>query len=276
MRGRPYVENFGEILIGSDLNMVSQYVQSHLVTGPTGRIEIGDSVNINFGAGISSQKLVRIGNRVRIGPYAVIMDSDYHGSKERDDHEPASVYIDDDVWLAARVTVLKGSRIGKGTVVTAGSVVSSRLPPGIVAGGVPARPLRRIDSGVDHTLLEFAPDFDSIPPSMTSASAETVPAGTKAFNAQIACETFRTASDDELMKQVKQVVAETFDIDGPVSSSWGPGQISMWNSLGHLRLVLAVQDHFGVHVTEQDILSITSIDKLCAAVRAHIDHERPQ
>jgi acyl-CoA synthetase (AMP-forming)/AMP-acid ligase II len=83
--------------------------------------------------------------------------------------------------------------------------------------------------------------------------------------AQIPCRTFRTASDDELMKQVKQVVAETFDIDGPVSSSWGPGQISMWNSLGHLRLVLAVQDHFGVHVTEQDILSITNIDKLCAA-----------
>jgi acetyltransferase-like isoleucine patch superfamily enzyme len=45
------------------------------------------------------------------------------------------------VWLAARVRVTKGAVIGAGAVIAAGSVVSGEIPPGVVAGGVPARVL---------------------------------------------------------------------------------------------------------------------------------------
>src|SRR5262249_2917988 len=142
--GAPFIENLGRIVIGDDFNFVSLFVQSHLVTGHAGSLEIGNSVNINFGAAISSHERVTIGDRVRIGPYAIIMDSDYHAAKNRDDRPTAPIVIEDDVWLAGRVSVLKGSRIGKGSVITAGSVVSGDIPAGVVAGGVPARVLRKI------------------------------------------------------------------------------------------------------------------------------------
>lgn len=57
---------------------------------------------------------------------------DYGGSKY-------SVVIEDDVWIGARSIILSGAHIGKGSVISAGSVVSSKLPPYSIAGGNPAR-----------------------------------------------------------------------------------------------------------------------------------------
>jgi acetyltransferase-like isoleucine patch superfamily enzyme len=45
------------------------------------------------------------------------------------------------------VVVLKGVRIGRGTVVAANSVVTRSLPAGVLAGGVPARVIRTLPSG---------------------------------------------------------------------------------------------------------------------------------
>ena len=47
--------------------------------------------------------------------------------------------IEDDVWLGVGVTVLDGVRIGQGAVIAAGAVVTSSVPAGAIAGGVPAR-----------------------------------------------------------------------------------------------------------------------------------------
>lgn len=52
---------------------------------------------------------------------------------------PASVQIDEHVWIAARSVILKGSRIGAGTVIGLGSVVSGEIPAGVIAVGIPAR-----------------------------------------------------------------------------------------------------------------------------------------
>jgi maltose O-acetyltransferase len=54
------------------------------------------------------------------------------------------VSIEDGAWIAARVTILPGVTIGRGTVVAAGAVVTRDVPPNTLAAGVPARVKREL------------------------------------------------------------------------------------------------------------------------------------
>jgi acetyltransferase-like isoleucine patch superfamily enzyme len=55
------------------------------------------------------------------------------------------VTIGSGVWIASRVTVLPGVRIGDGAVVAAGAVVARDVPAHTLVGGVPARVIRSLD-----------------------------------------------------------------------------------------------------------------------------------
>ena len=59
--------------------------------------------------------------------------------------EISPVSIGARVWLGAKTTVLRGSRIGDDSVVGANAVVHGRLPAGVVAVGVPARVVRELE-----------------------------------------------------------------------------------------------------------------------------------
>ncbi|MDY6901089.1 MAG: acyltransferase [Cyanobacteriota bacterium] len=56
------------------------------------------------------------------------------------------IVIEDDCWLGHNVTVLDGVKIGKGSIIGAGSVVNQNIPPFSIAVGTPARIIRnRLD-----------------------------------------------------------------------------------------------------------------------------------
>ena len=63
-------------------------------------------------------------------------------SKEKLPENDAPVVIEDDVWIGANVTRLKGVTIGRGSVVAAGAVVTKSCPPYSIIGGVPAKVLK--------------------------------------------------------------------------------------------------------------------------------------
>lgn len=141
----PNIENLGRIEIGNNVRLNSNWAPLELVTGPQGVIRIGDGVYINYGTLVSAQHLITIGANVMVGNYSIIADTEIPGISEppgRPRIAARSVEIGDGAWLAARVTVLPGARIGAGAVIAAGSVVAGEIPPGAVAGGIPARVLR--------------------------------------------------------------------------------------------------------------------------------------
>jgi acetyltransferase-like isoleucine patch superfamily enzyme len=121
-------------------------------------LTIGDRVFVNFGVRLTAFAELRLGSRVDLGPYCTLVA------------ETAPIEIGDDVWLGARVTVREGARIGNGTVVAAGSVVEGELPPGVLAGGRPARILR-FTGGRGESRVSPRPEVAASAPAPASAFA---------------------------------------------------------------------------------------------------------
>jgi maltose O-acetyltransferase len=146
--GRCKVINYSRITIGDRLLMYGDTVRCEIGAHSGGSLEIGDGVFVNYGSAISAHRHVRIGDGSLIGQYAIIMDCDYHQPGGGSGHgDPRPIVIGRGVWIGARVTVLKGVSIGDGAVIGAGSVVTSDIPPRVLAAGVPARVLKPLEPG---------------------------------------------------------------------------------------------------------------------------------
>jgi acetyltransferase-like isoleucine patch superfamily enzyme len=142
--GRVRVRNRGRIELGDRVRFDAHIVPTQL-SAEGGRLSIGERTYLNYGVSIGVRQEVAIGANCLIGQYVIIMDSDYHDLVTRAAPGPvAPVVIEDDVWLGARVVVLKGVRIGRGSAIGAGSVVTRDIPPGCLAAGVPARVVRKL------------------------------------------------------------------------------------------------------------------------------------
>ena len=120
---------------------------------PGSEIVIGDDTGLS-GASICAARSVTIGQCCLLGANVTVTDYDFHAlgpanrryTTERDAIGCAPVVIEDNVWLGLNVIVLKGVHIGANSVVAAGSVVTGSLPANCVAGGVPAKVLRMLDT----------------------------------------------------------------------------------------------------------------------------------
>lgn len=77
-----------------------------------------------------------------------------------------SIHIGRHVWLGRSAVVLGGARIGDGTVIGYGSIVTGRVPNNCIAAGIPARVIRRDTAWErDHLSLRkpfYKPTADSV------------------------------------------------------------------------------------------------------------------
>ncbi|AJY46751.1 acyltransferase [Martelella endophytica] len=131
-----YTERFR---IGSD-----SYIAAYAIV--RGDVEIGENCSVNSYAHLAGK--ISIGSHVRIASHTSIMGFN-HGYEDpdilisRQPHESRGIVIEDDVWIGANVVILDGVTIGRGAVIAAGATVTRDIPPYMIAGGVPAKPIRR-------------------------------------------------------------------------------------------------------------------------------------
>ncbi|HEX2816125.1 MAG TPA: acyltransferase [Phenylobacterium sp.] len=139
------------------------------VIGGVIRLERGDGGVIRIGAGTTFNQVglsmheageINIGRDCMFSTDIHMDPSDMHPIFDRATGErlnPAQdINIGDHVWLGTRVLVLKGARIGSGTIVGAGSIVSGTLPGDVLAVGSPAKVVREN--------VVWTRDLDQAPP----------------------------------------------------------------------------------------------------------------
>jgi galactoside O-acetyltransferase len=112
-----------------------------------GNVHIGDDFFGNVNLAFVDDVDIRIGNGVMIAPSVTLTTTGHpvHPARRVDFarfSEP--IVIEDKVWIGSNAVVLPGVRIGYGSVIGAGSVVSRDVPPMVVAVGTPCRVLRPI------------------------------------------------------------------------------------------------------------------------------------
>ncbi len=133
-------------------------------------VEIEEHAIINAGCILLDIGRIRIGSHSIIGPGCRIctphhpLDATVRRSGKQ---YSSAVVIGDDCWLGSSVTVCPGVSIGDRSVIAAGSVVISNIPPDSLAAGNPARVIRSlkdgpITSGPERTALARAHTLSSL------------------------------------------------------------------------------------------------------------------
>ena len=145
------------LLIGANCTMDGV----HFAIGREGRVQIGDYCYFTNAVLLCELEL-RVGNYVLIGWNATIADTDFHPlapaeriadalacsplaqGRPRPAIPRHPVIIEDDVWIGPNATVLKGVRIGQGSFIEAGSLVTRDVPPRSRVLGNPAQIIGRV------------------------------------------------------------------------------------------------------------------------------------
>ena len=126
----PSAQIIGDVTIGER----SSIWPNASLRGDTGPIVIGAETSIQDNCALHEDDgfPLTIGDRVTVGHSVTL-----HGCT-----------IEDDTLIGIGATILNGARIGKGSVVAAGSLVPEMMdvPPSTLVMGVPAKPRRAVSS----------------------------------------------------------------------------------------------------------------------------------
>jgi len=117
---------------------------------PNSSIKIGKDCLIGEYSVIRGQGGVTIGDRVYTSPFTqilavnhVIDDPDIPIIDQGITAE--GIIIEDDVWIGSGAIITDSVHIGHGSVIAAGAVVTGNIPENVIAAGVPAKIIRKIE-----------------------------------------------------------------------------------------------------------------------------------
>lgn len=150
-RGKLNIGNALKLNSGTNHNVIGR--QQNCIFWVEGELSIGSNVGMSSSAIICNHKIA-IGNNVVIGGNVVIYDTDFHvldpqlrndKSLDKQQAKKAPVYIEDNVFIGAHSTILKGVIIGRNSVIGACSVITKDVPANEIWAGNPARFVKYIN-----------------------------------------------------------------------------------------------------------------------------------
>jgi acetyltransferase-like isoleucine patch superfamily enzyme len=148
-----WVSGKGDIVIGDNVTLAGTIAIGFAARfSDRPMLRIGDNTGIGGGCAFTVGKLIEIGRNCNLSGGIQIMDSNGH------DTDPASrwkhqaprpedvrpVIVRDNVWIGRSCIIFPGVKIGEGSVISAGSVIRSHVPPYSVVAGNPAKVMFRL------------------------------------------------------------------------------------------------------------------------------------
>lgn len=115
---------------------------------PGHNLVIGNNVDLAKDVLITTKGGVEIGDGTLVGYRTQILSSN-HVISDNDEpfltsgHVHKKIIIEENVWIGANCVITAGVRIGKGSVIAAGAVVTKDIEPYSIAGGVPAKVIKK-------------------------------------------------------------------------------------------------------------------------------------
>jgi acetyltransferase-like isoleucine patch superfamily enzyme len=143
--GVPLVMGHLRIRLGDDvvIHGVSTFTGAKVFDRPT--LSVGNSSYLGYQLTIGVGCDVTIGDNVLIADRVTILSYDGHPANPEHRHLPAApessrpVIIEDKVWIGTGSIIMKGVRVGRNSIIAAGSVVTQKIPPDSLVIGNPAR-----------------------------------------------------------------------------------------------------------------------------------------
>lgn len=137
-----YLSNVLKITEKGSLN----FFEYNVYIGDASSLKIGANCQINENVFIQGAK---IGSFVMIAPNVSILTKGHSfldteiPMVQQGDTEELIPEIENDVWIGRNAIIMPGVKIGKGSIIGAGAVVTKDVEPYSIVGGIPAKLLRK-------------------------------------------------------------------------------------------------------------------------------------
>lgn len=117
------------------------YAGCRLLVGENAVFKVKDGY-MNYGSVIECKNRIEIGEHCLIGERVKISDSNNHTINYDGYKKSGPVIIGNHVWICNDAIILSGVKIGSGSVIAAGAVVTKDVPHNCVVAGVPAKVIK--------------------------------------------------------------------------------------------------------------------------------------
>ncbi|MEI6887720.1 MAG: acyltransferase [Bacteroidota bacterium] len=143
IRGRTRIDVFpwNDFVLGKD-STIEDFATVNNGAGP---VYIGERSRIGLSCTVIGP--VTIGNDIMLAQNIVLsgLNHSFEDLSKPISHQKQTtsmITVEDEVWIGANVVIVAGVRVGKHSVIAAGSIVTKDVPPFSVVGGNPAKILK--------------------------------------------------------------------------------------------------------------------------------------
>jgi len=138
------IKGFSNIEVGNNVSIMSR----SCLYATDASLRIGDNFSMNSNSCLGADGgHIYIGDNVLIAQNVVVRAANHtHASVnipiKDQKHTGGTIHIEDGVWIGANCVITTDVRIGKHSIVNAGTVVTKDVMPFTIVGGVPAKIIR--------------------------------------------------------------------------------------------------------------------------------------